>query len=58
MWVFGPMTHVDTTDEGTGAAALGLDPASVLPAEAGLEDAFISLSRAEAAARGARGEIS
>jgi ABC-2 type transport system ATP-binding protein len=43
-------------DEGVSAADLGLPPGSVRPAEAGLEDVFISLSRAESEARRARGE--
>jgi ABC-2 type transport system ATP-binding protein len=54
--VFGQSVRA-LVDDGTRPEALGLDPASVLPAAAGLEDAFISLSRAEAAARRARGEV-
>ncbi|MCK6481853.1 MAG: ABC transporter ATP-binding protein [Planctomycetaceae bacterium] len=40
-------------DEGVGPADLGLDPSRVRPAEADIEDAFISLSRAEEARRAA-----
>ncbi len=39
-------------DEGVDARALGLDPARVRPAEAGLEDVFIALSRRAAAGGG------
>jgi ABC-2 type transport system ATP-binding protein len=40
-------------DEGVGPADLGIDPSRVRPAEADIEDAFISLSRAEEARRAA-----
>ncbi len=42
-------------EEGVGPAELGLDAARVRPAEAGLEDAFIALSRAEEARRAGGG---
>jgi ABC-type multidrug transport system ATPase subunit len=42
--IFGQVIRA-LVDEGAGAADLGLDPAAVLPSEAGLEDVFIALAR-------------
>ena len=45
--IFGQVIRA-LADEGVGAADLGLDPSSVHPSEAGLEDVFIALARERA----------